>query len=272
MRQLLLTVVLIAGLVPPAPAAVTGKEIVYHGGGEDLHGYLAYDDARPGPHPGILVVHEWWGHNAYARRRARMLAEMGYTALAVDMYGQGRKTGHPKTAGEFAGEVRGNMAVARERFDAALETLRARPDVDPEHIAAIGYCFGGGIVLEMAREGVGLDAVVSFHGSLRTDNTARPGDVKARVLVAHGAADSFVPEADVEAFRREMEEAGADYRFESYPGAKHSFTNPEADHFAREYGMNVGYDEEADNASWNLMKEFLYETFAVPAVEDKPQS
>jgi dienelactone hydrolase len=243
-------------------AAVVGEPVEYTAGDVTLKGYLAYDDAADGPRPGILVVHEWWGHNEYARRRARMLAEMGYTALAVDMYGDGKVAGHPDDAGKFAGEVKKNMGSARGRFEAALRLLQAHATTDAGRTAAIGYCFGGGVVLQMAREGVDLDAVVSFHGSLSTDQSAAPGAVKARVLVCHGAADAFVPQAEIEAFKAEMAAAGADMKFVAYPGAKHSFTNPEADTVAEQFGLNIAYHPEADQQSWQDMQAFLKDVFA----------
>src|SRR5512139_1560963 len=168
----------------PAMAAVRGQEIDYRAAdGTMLKGYLVTDASLAGRRPGVLVVHEWWGHNPYARRRAEMLAGLGYTALAVDMYGGGQQAAHPEDAGKFAGAVRKNLPVMKERFLAALALLRAQPEIDPARIAAIGYCFGGSVVLEMARAGVDLKGVASFHGSLGGGSKARPQTVKARVLV-----------------------------------------------------------------------------------------
>jgi len=226
-----------------------------------MTGYLAYDNSVTGKRPGVLVVHEWWGHNDYARKRAGMLAELGYTALAVDMYGDGKQAEHPDEAGKFASQVRQNMSVATERFKAAMKVLQEHQTVDPDQIAAIGYCFGGGIVLQMARQGLDLDAVVSFHGSLATDNPAEPGEIKARILVLHGAEDKLVSPEQLQSFHREMKAAGADYKFIPYPGAKHSFTNPEADVYAEKFNIPVGYNAEADQRSWQDMQEFLRETF-----------
>ena len=242
-------------------AAVQGKEVSYSADGVTLKGYFAYDDAAEGKRPGVLVVHEWWGHNDYARKRARMLAELGYTALAVDMYGDGKQAAHPDDAGEFAGEVAQNMPVAKARFLAALDLLKSDPTVDADKIAAIGYCFGGGIVLNMARMGVDLKGVVSFHGSLGTENPARSGTVKARVLVCHGAADSFTTPQQIADFKKEMEAAGVDYKFIAYENAVHSFTNPDADRFAKEFGLGVGYNAAADQRSWADMQEFFKKIF-----------
>jgi dienelactone hydrolase len=246
----------------PALAAVTGREIDYRAAdGTVLKGYLASDTALAGSRPGVLVIHEWWGHNAYARKRADMLAELGYRALAVDMYGGGQQAAHPEDAGKFAGAVRKSLPLMKERFLAALELLRAQPGVDPAQIAAIGYCFGGGVVLEMARAGIDLKGVASFHGSLGTASPAQPQVVKARVLVLNGAADSFVTAEQIDAFKKEMEMAGVTYTFVNYPGALHSFTNPEADEYAKQFKMPIGYQVAADQASWAELQRFLAEIF-----------
>lgn len=259
--KILISAMMVFFCTSVAQAAVQGKDVQYSAEGVTLKGYLAFDDAVEGKRPGILVVHEWWGHNEYARKRARMLAELGYIALAVDMYGDGKQAGHPDDAGKFAGEVAQNMPVAKARFLAALNFLKNDPIVDATKIAAIGYCFGGGVVLNMARSGVDLKGVVSFHGSLGTENPARPGVVKARVLVCHGAADELVSPEQVETFKNEMSAAGVDYTFLAYEGAKHSFTNPDADRFAREFGLPVGYNPQADQQSWTDMKSFFSKIF-----------
>lgn len=252
--------VLLASLFAlPAGAEVTGREVEYTAAGTTFRGYLALDDALAGARPGVLVVHEWWGHNEYARRRARMLAGLGYAALAVDMYGEGKQAAHPEDAGKFSGELMKNAALAKERFVAALEFLRSRPTVKKDRIAAVGYCFGGSVVLNMARAGLDLRGVASFHGGLAPLVEIGPGGIKAKLLVLHGADDSFVPREQVEAFKKEMAGAGADLTFIEYPGAVHSFTNPEADEFARKFGIPVGYNPEADRRSWEELKTFLAE-------------
>lgn len=242
-------------------ASVVGKEVEYQANGVTMKGYLAYDDARKGKRPGVLVVHEWWGHNEYARKRARMLAELGYTALAVDMYGDGKTAAHPKDAGAFAGEVKKNMDMATARFQAARTLLARHEMVDSKHIAAIGYCFGGGIVLEMARRGLDLDAVVSFHGSLGTQSPAQPGQVKAKVLVCNGEADPFVKPEQITALKKEMKNAKVDFKFESYPDAKHAFTNPAATEKGKKFNIPLAYNEAADKKSWLDMKSFLNKAF-----------
>jgi dienelactone hydrolase len=262
MKRLFFALILLLSWNTNAHSAIIGEPVMYKSGDVTMQGYLSYDDSIVGKRPGILVVHEWWGLNEYARERARMFAELGYTALAVDMYGDGKQADHPDEAGKFAAAVRQNLPAATERFIAAMQVLKKNPTVDPEHIAAVGYCFGGGVVLEMARQGLDLDAVVSFHGSLTTDHPAAPGVVKARILICNGADDKMTTQADIEAFKREMAAAGVDYEFITYPGAKHSFTNPGADIYAEKFNIPVGYNREADKKSWEDMKKFLKETFA----------
>jgi dienelactone hydrolase len=252
---------LLSTLVASAHGEVRGKPVEYDAGGTTLKGYLAYDDGFPDKRPGILVVHEWWGHDEHARRRARMLAEAGYTALAVDMYGDGKQAQHPDDAGKFSGEIRKNMELGRQRFLAAKKLLQAHEFTDPERIGAIGYCFGGSVVLQMARDGMDLDGVASFHGGLTTDAPAKSGAVKAKILVLHGAEDKFVSPEQIGEFRKEMKDAGADLRFVSYPGAAHSFTNPQADDYAKRFNLPLGYNAEADGKSWAEMKAFFKELF-----------
>jgi dienelactone hydrolase len=244
-----------------AGAEIITKEISYKQGDTVMKGLVAYDDAIEGKRPGVLVVHEWWGLNAYARKRARMLAELGYTALAVDMYGDGKTASHPEDAGKFSKAVGGNLPLAKARFDAAVETLKQQDTVEPDHIAAIGYCFGGGILLNMARLGTDIDGIVSYHGSLATSNPAKKGDIKTRIRVFNGADDPFVKAEHVEAFKQEMEAAGVDYKLVNYPGAKHSFTNPDADTFGRKFNLPLAYNEKADRDSWQQTQEFFKEIF-----------
>jgi dienelactone hydrolase len=245
-----------------ASAKVSGREVEYRSGDTVLKGYLAENKALKGKRPAVLVVHEWWGHNEYARKRAWMLAEQGYVALAVDMYGDGKTAQHPDDAGKFSGEVMKNKAVGEARFNAALDFVKQQPSVDPTRIAAIGYCFGGGVILHMARQGADLKGVVSFHGSLATDSPAQAGAVKARVLVFSGDADKFIPPEQVAAFKEEMTKAGASFRFVGYPGVLHSFTNPDADAYAKKFNLPMAYDRKADRDSWAQAKKFLKEVLA----------
>lgn len=244
-----------------ARAEVRTKPVEYSFEGVTLKGHLAWDDAVKGKRPGVLVVHEWWGLDEYARSRAAQLAKLGYVALAVDMYGEGKTTEHPKEAGQMAGEVRKNVKTWVGRAQAGLKVLRSQEMVDADRIAAIGYCFGGSTVLQLAFSGADVDAVVSFHGALPVPSeeqaqAARKSGVK--ILVCHGAADSFIPENVVQMFREALNRAGVDYKFVAYPGARHSFTVPGAD----KRGIDgIKYNAEADQASWQAMKDLFAGVF-----------
>jgi dienelactone hydrolase len=253
-------IISMSGIALASPKIKT-ETVLYRAQGQVMKGYLAFDENIKGKRPGILVVHEWWGLNDYARKRARMLAELGYTALAIDMYGNDKVATHPADAQKFSSELMQNFPLAKARFLAGMEFLKEKPFVDPTRIAAIGYCFGGGIVLNMARQGVDLKGVVSFHGGLTAVRPAQPGTIKARILVLAGGADKVVPPEQIAAFKKEMEAAQADYRVIIYPGAMHSFTNPEADKLAKEFHLPIGYNAEADRKSWEEMKQFLTEIF-----------
>jgi dienelactone hydrolase len=252
---------LLADSSAQAKPNIEGTTVEYSAKGVVMKGYLAYDKNISGKRPGVLVVHEWWGLNDYARKRARMLAEQGYAAMAIDMYGDGKQAEHPDDAGKFSSELMKNFSTAKDRFIAAMEFLKAQPMVDPNKIAAIGYCFGGGIVLNMARQGVDLRGVASFHGSLAAVAPAERGSVKTRILVLHGADDKFITREQIEAFKVEMKNAGADFRFIAYPGAVHSFTNPEADEYGKKFKIPVAYNAEADKKSWKELKKFLQQIF-----------
>ncbi len=243
-------------------AAVKTEEVRYQADGVTLNGFLAYDDAAQGKRPAVLVVHEWWGHNEHARTSARKLAALGYVALAVDMYGEGKRADHPADAQQFVQEVRKNSAVEQQRFAAALQFIQARPEVAADQTAAIGYCFGGSVVLNMARQGLDLDGVASFHGSLGASTPAQPGKVKAQVLVLTGSDDSMVPPPQVAAFEQEMQAAGVNYKVVVYEGAEHSFTNPQADAIGDKFDLPVSYNAEADAASWQELQGFLQKLFA----------
>jgi dienelactone hydrolase len=266
MRKFLMQFVMVALILMLANVGFTkpkieGRTVEYSAQGVLMKGYLAYDENIKGKRPGVLVVHEWWGLNDYARRRAQMLAELGYIALAVDMYGDGRQAMHPNEAGKFSSELMKNFDVAKTRFIAAMDFLKQQPTVDRNRMAAIGYCFGGGVVLNMARQGVDLRGVVSFHGSLAAVKPAQPGSVKAKILVLNGDADKFTTPEQIEAFKREMKAAGVDFQFISYPGALHSFTNPEADEYGKKFNLPLAYNADADRKSWNELKKFLSSIF-----------
>jgi dienelactone hydrolase len=266
MQRILIILVgfsLVVGVVGMAAGEpkIKGVVVEYSAQGMVMNGYLAYDENITGRRPGVLVVHEWWRLNNYARQRALMLAELGYAALALDMNMDLAAT-HPADAQAFSSELIKNYYFAKERFMRGMKFLQEQPVVDPNRIAAIGYCLGGGIVVNMARYGVDLKGVASFHGGLTSaQQPAQRGDVKARVLVLHGGDDQFTTPEQIEEFKAEMEAAGADYRFISYPGALHGFTNPDANSLAKEFNLQIGYNAEADRESWKELKKFLKKVF-----------
>jgi dienelactone hydrolase len=248
-------------VVTAAESKIHGRAVEYSAQGVVMKGYLAYDENIQGKRPGVLVVHEWWGQNEYARKRTRMLAELGYTALAVDMYGGGKRAMHSDDAAKFSSELMKNFEVAKARFMAAMDFLKEQPTVDPTRMAAIGYCFGGGIVLNMAIQNVDLKGVASFHGSLTVVKPAQRGSIKAKILVLHGADDKFITPEQIKAFQQEMKRAGADFKFISYQGAMHSFTNPKADALGKRFNLPIAYNDAADKKSWDELKEFLKTIF-----------
>lgn len=256
--------ILFAGLVLaslPAVAAVVGKPVQYKADGITMKGYIAYDNAIKGKRPGVLIIHEWWGLNDYARKRADMLARDGYVAMAVDMYGNGKTADHPKDADAFATAVNKDPAGALARFKAAMQVLDSQRVADKTRTAAIGYCFGGGQVLNMARDGLPLKGVVSFHGSLGTDSPAKPGQIKAKVRVFTGGADPMAPPKQVQAFEKEMHDAQVDYKLVSYPSAMHAFTNPDASKLGKQFDLPLAYNAEADHDSWTQTLAFFKEIF-----------
>ncbi|MBW1298198.1 dienelactone hydrolase family protein [Aquimarina litoralis] len=239
---------------------VKGEEVTYASDSTNLKGYIAFDENSTGKRPGILVVHEWWGHNEYVRERADMLASLGYTAIAIDMYGDGKLADHPEDAGKFAGSVMKNLPEAKARFNAAIELLKKHESVDGEKIAAIGYCFGGSVALTMANSGADLDAVAAFHSGVGLP--VMPNDkLKARVLVCNGADDPFINTASVTTFKTAMDSIGATYEYISYPGVKHSFTSKAADANGEKFKLPLAYNAEADEKSWNSLQQLLAETF-----------
>jgi dienelactone hydrolase len=248
-------------LGPTAEAKVVGKNVAYEDAGVQLEGYLAYDDALTGRRPGVLVVHEFWGLNEYARGRAEQLAALGYVAFAVDMYGKGKVTKHPEEAGEWAKQVDSNVRTWQQRALAGLEVLKKEPRTDPGRIAAIGYCFGGSTVQQLAYSGADIKGVVSFHGSLLLPPAEQGSKVKAKLLICHGAADPYAKPGELEQYTVAMDKASLDWELIVYGGAKHSFTNPDAD----KVGMAaLGYSKSADQRSWAAMKLFFKEIFGLP--------
>lgn len=241
-----------------AQGAIRTATIEYRHGDVPLEGYLAWDDAVKGKRPAILVVHEWWGLTDYVRHRVEELAKLGYVAFALDMYGKGVVTGNPAEAAKLAGTFRNDRALMRARARAGLDILLARKLTDPKRVAAIGYCFGGTVVLELARAGTDLAGVVSFHGGLDTPHPATVGAIRAKVLILQGADDPFSPPDQITAFENEMRRVGADWELNLYGGAMHAFTNPEADGY---HLKGVAYNREADLRSWEAMRAFFAEIF-----------
>jgi dienelactone hydrolase len=250
---------------PPAEVIqIETHEVEYATPTTKLKGFIAYPGSVDGKRPAVLVVHEWWGLNEYARKRAAQLAELGYVALAVDMYGDGKQTTHPDDAKKFMTEMMSNMPEAVRRFEAARELLAKNPRVDADKIAAIGYCMGGAVVLHMVRIGEDLDAVASFHGNLASQATMTPGSFRGKILIAQGGADPFVPPDQLAAFEKEMQTASASYEVKIYPNAKHGFTNPDATAIGEKYNLPLAYDAEADKDSWQRLQDLLAATWPKP--------
>jgi len=238
---------------------LTGKGITYSAAnGAVLKGYVACNEKTKAL-PVVLVVPEWWGCNAYARQRADMLASLGYFAMAVDIYGEGKVVETPQEASAAASPFYQNPQLAKMRMEAAIQELKKYKQADTTRMGAIGYCFGGSIVLNGAKLGLPLKSVVSFHGGL-AGVMAEPGVLRAKVLVCHGEADPLVSKEEIQSFRNNLDAVKADYRFISYPGATHAFSNPNATAIGIKYKMPIAYNEEADKKSWEAMKEFLRKT------------
>ena len=231
------------------------ENVTYSGDGIDMKGYIVYDENK-GARPAIIVIHEWWGLNDYAKKRARDLAALGYTAMAIDLYGNGKTADNPDSAGKYAMPFYSNPQMTKARFDAAVAKLKTYAQTDSNQIAAIGYCFGGAQVLNLARLGEDLKGVVSFHGNLLGVPLDK-SKLKASILVCHGAADPFVPVTEVNKFRKEMDSLGIAYTFKAYPDAVHAFTNPEATALGEKFKIPIKYNAAADTASWNDMKTFF---------------
>jgi len=246
---------------PPKTLPMIKEEnIAYTFEGITYKGFVAYDESKKGIRPAILVVHEWWGLNNYVKSRAKQLAALGYIAMAVDMYGNGKIAADPKEAQELATPFYKDPQLAKTRLDAALQKLKEYKQVDASKVAAIGYCFGGSVVLNAARLGADLNGVVSFHGGL-IGAPANKSLLKAKILVCHGAADKFVSHDDVRKFRHDLDSIGADYTFKSYANATHAFTNPDATKIGKQFNMPIEYNAAADKASWNDMQVFFGRIF-----------
>ncbi len=253
---ILLTIIFITSI--QVSAKVVSKPIEYRDGDAVLQGWLFYDDEVKNPKPGVIVVHEWWGLDDYAKNRAKQIAELGYVAFASDIYGKGVLKTTFEEAAEISGKYRNDINLLRSRINAALTTFKQQPEVDKEKIAAIGYCFGGTTVLELARSGAELKGVVSFHGGLQTSNLDDAKNIKTKVLICHGAKDPFVSTGQFNGFVTSMNKAGVDYQLIIYSNAVHGFTNP---HNGTDASSGLAYNESADKRSWEAMEQFFVEIF-----------
>ena len=243
----------------PAAPSYAKENVTYSLDTVTFNGYVAYNQSDSAPRPGIVVVPEWWGVTDYTRMRADELAKLGYIAIVADIYGHGKTADNPTDAGTLATPFYKDPTLAKARVDAAIAKLKTYPQVDPAKIAAIGYCFGGGVLLNTARLGdADLKAVVSFHGSLQ-GTPLKKELLTAKILVCHGNADPMVPAKEVETFKKEMDAAGASYVFRGYDSAMHAFTNPAATELGKKFNLGIAYNAKADTASWNEMKTFLGE-------------
>ena len=261
-KQWMSVIMLILCLAATAEARIQAQVVEYRHGGVILQGYLAYDDAFKGKRPGVLVVHEWWGINDFIRERTENLAKLGYVALAADIYGKGVRTTDFQEAVAISGKYKKEPELLRSRARAGLAKLKSLKQTDGKNLAAIGYCFGGTTVLELARSGSDVRGIVSFHGGLGTEDPSEAKNIKASVLVLHGADDPFVPPEEVKKFQDEMRQAGVDWQMIFYGGAVHSFTNPDA---GNDKTKGTAYQEKADRRSWQAMRDFLYTLLHQPS-------
>jgi dienelactone hydrolase len=260
--SVILLVVLVESFIKlrTAPVKLKEENVTYSLEGLTFDGYIAYVEDMKGKRPAVLVVHEWWGNNDYSKMRARELAKLGYIAMAVDMYGNGKIAANPAEAKELATPFYTNPKLAKSRLDAAINKIKQYKQTDPDKIVAVGYCFGGSVVLNNARLGSELKGVVCFHGGL----IGAPADknlLKTKILVCQGGSDQFVSQKDVDLFKHQMDSIGANYVFKVYPNATHAFTNPEATKIGKEFNMPIEYNEMADHKSWDDMKSFFATVF-----------
>lgn len=236
------------------------ENITYTGDSTTMNGFVVYNENDSSKRPAILVAPEWWGVVDYPKFRARELAKLGYVAMAIDIYGNGKTADNPDSAGKFAMTFYKDPLKAKARIDAAIAKIKTYSQVDTAKIAAVGYCFGGGVLLNTVKLGDDLKGVVSFHGML-LGTPARKDLLKSKILVCHGAADPFVPKKDVDQFKKQMDSIGASYTFKSYEGAVHAFTNPGATAMGKKFNLPLAYNGPADTASWKDMQVFFGELF-----------
>lgn len=246
--------------VADSAAAMKEETISFTADSANLHGFVVYNDSVKGKRPAVLVLPEWWGLNDYPKMRARELAKLGYVAMAVDVYGDGKIADNPDSAKAYAGPFYMHPEKAKARIDAAIARIKAYDIVDSSKIGAIGYCFGGGILINTARLGDDLKGLVSFHGSL-LGTPAKKGMLRTKMLICHGNADKFVSPQDVATFKKQMDSIGASYTFIGYDSATHAFTNPASTETGKKFNMPIAYNAKADSASWDAMKTFFNDLF-----------
>jgi dienelactone hydrolase len=262
MRTLIAGAAIVLSIGSTAHAAIQEEAVIYKDGDTVMKGFIVYDDANKAKRPGIIVVHEWWGITKHVHGEARKFASQGYTAFIADMYGDAKTADNPKDAGALSGSVRQNPAAMQSRFNAAKDTLSKHATVDASRIGAAGYCFGGSVVLDMARAGSDLKGVAAFHAGLGAAGApAAPGKVKSKILVLNGGADPFIKPESIDAFKKEMAAANADYRYINYPGAVHAFTNPEATEKGKQFNLPLAYDAVADQQSKAEASKFFSAVF-----------
>ncbi len=262
MKTQLLGALLALSIAVPGFAAIKETPVTYNDGETAMKGFVVYDTAKKGKRPGIVMVHEWWGITKHMHDEARRLARQGYTAFIADMYGDAKTADNPDDAGALSGSVMKNPHAMESRFNAAREQLEKQPTVDPTRIGAVGYCFGGAVVLNMARAGANLDGVVGFHASLGLNTPApAPGTVKAKILILNGADDPFVKKEQYATLRADLDAAKADYRVIEYPGAVHAFTNPEATALGKKFNLPLRYDAKVNEEAEGEASRFFADIF-----------
>ncbi|HEY8751330.1 MAG TPA: dienelactone hydrolase family protein [Tepidisphaeraceae bacterium] len=262
MKYVLAAIGMMLVLSGAARAAIKSEPVEYRLGDMTFKSVIVYDDAVSGKLPGIAVYPEWWGLDDYAKHRAQMLAELGYVAIAVDLYGNGQSTQDPAQAGKWAGALKADRKVLRDRANAGLEQLKKNSRVDGAKLGAIGYCFGGATAIELGRSGADVKAIATFHAALDSPSPADGKNIKGRLLVCHGGDDTFETPKDIEAFEQEMRQNHVDWEMNVYGGAVHSFSNPGAD----KHGIpGIAYNAKADQRSWQAMRTLFEEVFGNPA-------
>ena len=262
MRTILVGALFAVAMVANAHAAIKEEPVTYTDGKTTMKGFVVYDDAITAKRPGIIMVHEWWGITKHMHNEARGFARQGYTVFIADMYGDARTADNPKDAGALSSSVMKNPQTMESRFNAAREQLARQPSVDATRIGAVGYCFGGAVVLNMARAGADLAGVAGFHASLGLNTPApAPGAVKAKILVLNGADDPFVKKEQYVTFKSDLDAAKADYKVIEYPGAVHAFTNPEATALGKKFNLPLRYDAKANEEAKAAASKFFAQVF-----------